>query len=189
MPPEPPDIKAIFDKPGKDWNVSEKRRVAEYLWEDPQRPFLLHIAQGILLDPALCEDAWSEFFIRRFHHLIEKYDPLERKRFFEWVAFAFRKFCFGLPKNIKKFDDVEIEEERSSRDETDPEDQMIHEEELARLWEGIQRLSPTLREVIILDLQGFTTKEIAEKLKITEENVRQRRTRALRWLREFLRDW
>ncbi|MBC7317617.1 MAG: zf-HC2 domain-containing protein, partial [Chloroflexi bacterium] len=37
-------------------------------------------------------------------------------------------------------------------------------------------------------MQGFTTKEIAEKLNITEENVRQRRTRALRRLKEFLRD-
>ena len=57
-----------------------------------------------------------------------------------------------------------------------------------RYEEGLHLLPPKCREVFILSRKGHTNKEIAQQLSISEKTVEQHITKALRVLKEYLRE-
>jgi len=67
--------------------------------------------------------------------------------------------------------------------EEDVETLTIKAEVMGALYEEVQQLPPKCRGVFELVLQGLSTHEIAEKLHITELNVRSQKKRALQLLR------
>ena len=66
--------------------------------------------------------------------------------------------------------------------------QMVEMDEAARfLWNGLNSLSPELKEALVLrDLEGLAYREIAEMLGIPEGTVKSRARRARNALREAL---
>ena len=57
-----------------------------------------------------------------------------------------------------------------------------------RYEQGLHLLPPKCREVFILSRKGHTNKEIAQELSISEKTVEQHITKALRVLKEYLRE-
>nr|WP_295921560.1 RNA polymerase sigma-70 factor [uncultured Dyadobacter sp.] len=57
-----------------------------------------------------------------------------------------------------------------------------------RYEEGLHLLSPKCQEVFVLSRQGFSNKQIGERLDISEKTVEQHITKALRILKEYLKE-
>jgi RNA polymerase sigma-70 factor (ECF subfamily) len=71
-----------------------------------------------------------------------------------------------------------------------PLDQLLNEELSGYLMEAVRKLPSRYRLVIILrDLEGFSTQETAQILKISESNVKVRLHRGRLFLREQLKDY
>jgi RNA polymerase sigma-70 factor (family 1) len=72
---------------------------------------------------------------------------------------------------------------------TDPADQPTLASDLqSRYEEGLHLLSPKCQEVFVLSRQGFSNKQIGEQLAIAEKTVEQHITKALRILKEHLKE-
>lgn len=72
---------------------------------------------------------------------------------------------------------------------TRPSEAAIREELRSRVWESLDAMSSTDREVLVLrHFEGLTGQEVAEALGISHEAVKKRHVRALRRLRETLHD-
>jgi RNA polymerase sigma-70 factor (ECF subfamily) len=72
-------------------------------------------------------------------------------------------------------------------DQTSPSGHLIRQEQLERLREALQQLSPRHREVLVMrHLEGLDLFEIANVLAISPEAVKARLLRAMRKLRETL---
>jgi RNA polymerase sigma-70 factor (ECF subfamily) len=69
-----------------------------------------------------------------------------------------------------------------------PERLTEQEQARARLFAAVRRLPPSLREPVALKLEGFSDREIAEVLGITENNAAVRLTRARAALRTLLQE-
>ena len=67
-----------------------------------------------------------------------------------------------------------------------PEAQADASQRRQRLLEGIRRLPLSARQVVTLSLEGFTHKEIADVLEISENNVAVRLSRAREKLKKIL---
>lgn len=70
--------------------------------------------------------------------------------------------------------------------DTDIETQVIEQEQLRLVLAAARRLPPKLRAVIACDLAGMTDAEIAAKLRLKENAVRQRRINAHRKIQQML---
>lgn len=108
-----------------------------------------------------------------------------------------RSYLFSSAKNLiisyyrkeftrqKHYDQWEIHR----IDATGPADQEILATDLQHQYEeGLHLLPPKCREVFILSRQGRSNKEIALELTISEKTVEQHITRALRVLKEYLKE-
>lgn len=67
-----------------------------------------------------------------------------------------------------------------------PELVIERQEQHAELWTGIERLPPSRQRVLVGYLHGESTPQIAETLGISEELVRQHKSRGLRSLRQMV---
>ena len=72
---------------------------------------------------------------------------------------------------------------------TRPSEAAIREELRSRVWESLEAMSVTDREVLVLrHFEGLTGTEVAEALGISHEAVKKRHVRALQRLRDALSD-
>ncbi|WP_420150574.1 RNA polymerase sigma-70 factor [Spirosoma sp.] len=72
---------------------------------------------------------------------------------------------------------------------TEPTDQPLLMADLQQRYEqGLQLLPPKCREVFLSSRKGQSNREIAQQLTISEKTVEQHITKALRLLREYLRE-
>ena len=67
-----------------------------------------------------------------------------------------------------------------------PQEQLIKNEEQEKLKNAVLQLSPSLRQVVLLILEGLSNKEISDVLGISENNVAVRLLRAKKILSEIL---
>jgi len=67
-----------------------------------------------------------------------------------------------------------------------PHEQLIKNEEQEKLKKAVLQLSPSLRQVVLLILEGLSNKEISDVLGISENNVAVRLLRAKKTLSEML---
>lgn len=69
------------------------------------------------------------------------------------------------------------------------EEQVLTDESRRLFWEALERLSPEQRKVILLrDIEGLSTEETAEVLKLTETNVKVRLHRARKRLKKLVQE-
>lgn len=206
---EPPDIKRIFDKPGRKWTPEERIRVKVWLHEDRQLGYLLffalrHLGHGATVEDA--EETWGEFYVKRLDASIDNYDPAKGRRFWNWLLFCFERFCHKKGKSIRKKRKREVPLETKSADEeverlrvelvdegpsVDPEEALEEQEELLAvrqaMWKCMSELKPLYHTVVVIYyFEEKSVAEIAEELGISESTVKVRLYRARHQLAECL---
>lgn len=131
--------------------------------------------------------------------MITAYTEVERGRYEPRVGIPFAAYVKGIAHNKirearrRSWRYVGLEDVSPSlaevvlRDSSDmrPERIVERREERALLHDGMSRLSPCRRQVLEGYLQGRSTTEIAEALGMTEDAVRQHKSRGLRSLKQI----
>lgn len=151
---------------------------------DEYSQLMYRIAYGILRDSSLAEDAVQESFIRilkNFDKVIKKKCPQTQKYFVNIV----RSISIDIYRKRKKQNALSFDEfEESIADDFENIDDMLDGLEIEKC---ILQLPKSY--YIILSLKyadGYTYKEIASILDISEENVKKRLLRARNRLRKIL---
>jgi RNA polymerase sigma factor (sigma-70 family) len=127
------------------------------------------------------------------------YSEVERGRYEPRVGIPFAAYVKGIAHNKirearrRSWRYVFLEDVPASlaeqflldRREARPEHVVERREERARLHDGMSRLTPCRRQVLEGYLQGRSTAEIAEALGMSQDAVRQHKSRGLRSLRQM----
>ena len=135
---------------------------------------------------AEAEDLTQDVFIRMYRSL-DSYDA-EKASFMTWVATLSRNLLvdhFRKSKYDRQTDSLESTHTGDSDElslgeqiqdlDPSPETRMRSREAQALVHDALQRLSPELREAVILrDLQDMDYREIAQALKVPEGTVKSR---------------
>ncbi|MBN1875253.1 MAG: sigma-70 family RNA polymerase sigma factor [Anaerolineae bacterium] len=126
--------------------------------------------------------------------VVTAYEEVERGRYEPRLGIPFTAYVKGIARNkirearrrTWRFTPIEetpaylLESDTSHLERT-----VERREQLARLYDGILQLPVCRRQVLQGYLTGQSTLEIAEALGMTEETVRQHKSRALRSLRKL----
>ena len=201
---EPPDIKQIFDKPGRTWTPEERTRVQKWLLESPQLKKLLVFALhylGQVATAADAEDAWYNFYSKRLNMQINLYDPARGRRFWNFLLFCFQRSCADEREKLNKWNQrtEPLEREVQTRTgETFELDWLVMEDdgpetvaEQKAMWLILHRcmddLSSSYKSAIVLHyFEEKSLTKIAVTLGLTETNVKMRLYRARQKLAECL---
>jgi RNA polymerase sigma-70 factor, ECF subfamily len=139
------------------------------------------------------EDALQDAMLRAFSHLK---DFQEKSSFSTWLTriainsalmiLRKKRGCYEIPLEgaADSGDNYERSEVKSAAE--DPESGLVRKEREELLKDAILRLPPVLREVVELRLRGYSTREIAQALRISVPAVKSRITRARLTLRTAL---
>ncbi len=140
-------------------------------------------------DRDVAEDLTQNVFIRVFESLPRfkaKYELSPAAYFFTIARNQVIDF-FRKDKHKLAHDDVADHENYIASPERPVTEKIQQKQERALIEDALKKLKPDHADVIRLKfLDGFSTKEIADKLNLTEANVRQMQVRALRKLRATL---
>jgi RNA polymerase sigma-70 factor (ECF subfamily) len=176
-PPEPDPLlqtiraaRAGDDTAFEELMVLTERRVAQISW-------------AILGDAEDVKDAVQETFLRLFRFL-GRYD--ESKDFHGWLARITVNVCRdALRRRKHRCDPLESAPEPASS-EARADDELIHRADLAMLRRAVDTLPPKERLAVILrDVEGMRTEDVANALGSTVTTVRVQISRA----RAKLRSW
>jgi RNA polymerase sigma-70 factor (ECF subfamily) len=139
------------------------------------------------------EDALQDAMLRAFSHLK---DFQEKSSFSTWLTriainsalmtLRRKRGCYEIPLDgtDDSGDNYERSEVKSAAE--DPESGLVRKEREKLLKDAILRLPQVLREVVELRLRGYSTREIAQALRISVPAVKSRITRARLTLRTAL---
>ena len=145
-----------------------------------------NLCYRMLGEAELAEDAAQETFLRAFQHL-HRYD---RKRpFATWLLSIAAHYCIDRLRR-RKFSMISIDEDEEDggfelpdADAPNPESEMIHGEQRARMQGLLKRLDSVDRAAIVLRYWNDCSEaEIAEALHLTVSAVKSRLHRARREL-------
>jgi RNA polymerase sigma-70 factor (ECF subfamily) len=127
-----------------------------------------YVALGFVGSHEDALDLSQEAFVRSYR-AIRRFE-LGRK-FFTWYYQILRNLCFNFLRGRRKaaysFSELPEHEVLQFRDErSEAPDQMVEKKELLRLlWQAIQALSESDREIVLLrDIQGLSYQEISDTL-------------------------
>jgi RNA polymerase sigma-70 factor (ECF subfamily) len=153
---------------------------------DEYKVLMYYKAYGILKDCKLAEDAVQESFIRiikNFDKFSKEKCPQNRNKIVNIV----RMVSIDIYRKRKKCKTVSFDEiERTIIDELAVTDDILESMEFERYLFKLPK-----SYYVILSLKyndGYSYKEMAEILDITEENVKKRLTRARNKLREIIKE-
>lgn len=151
------------------------------------------IAYHYLRDPGETEDAVQDAFLKAFVHL----PSFREELFFElWFTRIVVNCCLDRLKVrnrrrrwlVPASDEDRARAERQPAAEPSPETALLRRERRARLEAAIDRLPARQRSVVILSqLEGHSTREVAGMLDLNEATVRVHLFRGVRSLRRLLR--
>lgn len=136
---------------------------------------LYHVAKTLLKQDADCADAISETIVKAFSNI----HTLREDRYGKtWLIRILINECYGILRKKKVI--VSIEDYQQ-------EQQYGEQEDYSELYQAISRLHEDMRLCIVLYyLEGYSVKEIASLLKVTESTVKNRLMRARRILKSDL---
>lgn len=163
-----------------------RNELAEFYKKNKNR--LYRIVYSKLHNRESSEDAVQETFLRLATNQ-EKFFRLndnERVTFANVVA---RNVAVDMYKKANEIDTVELSENISDDDsENPPEDELLYWFTKEKLIEFVRGLPPLQRDVLYLKaVHGLTIQEIAAKLSVSENVVRQRLFCARKAIKEALR--
>jgi RNA polymerase sigma-70 factor, ECF subfamily len=141
------------------------------------------------------EDVMQDALLSTYRHASRIREP---DAFRTWLFRTVRNACLisrrrkaGEPARVVSLDDQEGQahserEGLASRGES-PEQAVHTQRERERVRRAIAQLPPSQREVVVLrDLEGLSTREVAKVVRISEDNVKTRLHRARVALRDIL---
>jgi DNA-directed RNA polymerase specialized sigma24 family protein len=195
-----PTIEALFRRPGRTWTTGERASVIEWLSESPQlRLILASIGRRMLhAGAAEAEDVWQKYFAKgRVDYVIGMYDPARGCLFMPFLLSCLDHFAAAEGKAIERHREVPFPTVTREDGQTveidlpahamDAEHRHIQDEEIAALYRCIGLLDRKYRQVVQLSLDPASSDAtVAAAMEITEQNVRVRRFRALRKLKDCL---
>jgi RNA polymerase sigma-70 factor (ECF subfamily) len=176
----------------KSGDRAEFARLVETYYE-----LIYRLANKMLNDPQEAEDILQETFLKAYRY-IDGFDG--RSSLSTWLyRIATNEALMSLRR--KKLDTVSMDETLDTMEgEVEPiqivdwcclpEAELMSAEAQARLNQATEKLPATLRVVFVLrDIQGLSTREVAEVLSLSETAVKTRLSRARLRLREDLSDY
>ena len=133
---------------------------------------LYHVAKTLLRSDADCEDAISETIVKAFSNV----HTLREDRYAKtWLIRILMNECYALMRRDRRIVSMETyqrEEETGQR------------KDYSELYEAISRLPYEIRLCVILYyLEGYSVKEVAELMEVTESTVKNRLMRARKRLK------
>jgi len=155
---------------------------------------VFRLALNMLGDVQDAEDVLQETFIKAYRNL-SKFDG--RSNLATWLyRIATNEALMIIRRRKKKFVSIDAplqlqDQELDAINIVDwcclPEDELMSSEGISYLNQAIEQLAPNLRIVFVLrDIEGLSTRETAEVLKLSETAVKTRLSRARFRLRELL---
>ena len=138
-------------------------------------PVMYRVAKSILKKDEDCEDAAQEAIATAFNKL----NTLKKDEFAKtWLIRILINECYGILRKKKRELFIEEVTEADSKD-TD----------YSELYRALNELSADYRVTIVLYyIEGYSVKEIAQILKVTEGTVKSRLSRGRSKLRIFLEE-
>ena len=169
----------------------EERALFTVLYEK-YRHFLWYIANGILHDESLAEDAVQEAFLTLARHM-DQVDGAESTRTRNFCAAIVRTRALDIVRSRNRRHEVSMDDNPEVYEEAaeapDVLDEVLERLDGKRIADALAQLPEHYREVFTYRyLMEMNEKETAEVLGITEKNVNARLFRARRKLQEILRD-
>lgn len=154
----------------------------EYLFKALYAPVCLY-GQSIVSDSDAVEDIVADVF----HKVWEKRESMnEQDSIKSYIYRAVHNSCLNFIRDTKKFSKEEFKDELSSND---IEKKIEQSETEMRIMHVIKNLPDKCREVFELSrFEELSHKEISEKLEISTKTIENHITKALKILREQLRD-
>ncbi len=145
-----------------------------------------NLCYRMLGEPEFAEDAAQETFLRAFQHL-HRYDS--KRPFATWLLSIAAHYCIDRLRR-RKFSMISIDEDEDEggfelpdADAANPESEMVHGEQRARMQGLLKRLDSVDRAAIVLRYWNDCSEaEIAETLHLTVSAVKSRLHRARREL-------
>jgi len=137
---------------------------------------MLYIADNILHDRALAEDAVSESFIKLTPHL-EKFQDISGHQTRGYIVKVVKTVSYDIYNKRVRRD--EIEEDFSAADKNvDILTDLVSQENYDSIKKIIHSLPDRLKDVLLLCASGYSHDEIAKALNITVSNSKKRLSRA-----------
>lgn len=168
-------------------DTQEERDRFEYLYEN-YRYGMFYVARSILHNNAMAEDAVHDSFVRIMHHMKKiPQNPAEARGFLTVVV---RNISCSMLRTASNIHEVQTESMETCTPDSrfDAEEIFLEKESIEHLSELISQLPESYSSVFSLKVGlGFSDKEIAELLNITENNVRIRFHRGRQQLMNRLR--
>ena len=152
------------------------------------RQVMFYVANGILKDTQLAEDAVHQAFIRVMNHLDHIFD-IECPQTKSFMVIIVRNISINLYNSRKRKAVLSFDELANwTGDETEaPLNAVESREGYLHLVDLLGRLPDHYRDVLLLKYDnGYSTAEIAALLELSEENVKKRLQRAKKKLEEIL---
>lgn len=136
---------------------------------------LYHIAKTLLYNDADCSDAIQEAIVKAFANLHTLRQDSYAKT---WLVRILMNECYAIMRREKRI--VSLEEYQC-------EETASGQEDYSDLYEAVSRLKPEIRICVTLYyLEGYSVRETAKLLDITESAVKKRLARARETLRSEL---
>ena len=190
---------SIVKKQQEQSNKSSQKIIDSTLSEDMVRNnigWMIAVAQRLLTDRALAEDAVQEAFVAAFrsYHKFENRSSLKT-----WLHRITVNAALMKLRKIKRLSEQAIDEFLPEFDQYDCrieapwsnivsiEDIIENEQTQAQVHTAIDKLPDAYRNVLLLrDIEGYDTGEVAELLALSESNVKVRLHRARTALKKLI---
>lgn len=160
--------------------MEQQQFAAEVLAAEKQ---LYGVAKSILTSDADCEDAVQSAILNAYANL----SALKDEKFFRtWLTRILINECFGIIRKSKRVIPIEKLPENEAADNRNV--RSGAESTNSDVYEALMELKENYRIPFVLHyVQGYSVKETAVILKLTENGVKQRLFRARRQMRESLK--
>ena len=140
--------------------------------------------RNVIMNDAIAEDLWQDTYIKAWRHIRDLREP---SRFKAWVLTIARRLAFDRRKKDDRERCSPLGESGSTSDpidyEADP--QVMVELDMERFVAALAQMDPVHREMLLLDVRGFSRAEIAQMLGYKEGTVVTYLSHARRQFRVF----
>lgn len=138
----------------------------------------------LVKDRHLAEELTQETFYKAFLHEAQFNGRSSVKTWLFRIAYTTTMSYFRKKHPITMFFDMQ-----ATTDKPLPEDIVIQNEQVKRLYEALYRIKPSYQQVIVLrSIKGFSTKETAHILQWSESKVKMQLSRGLSSMKAILEE-
>ena len=161
-----------------------KTKEQEFLARIEQHKGILYKVSKMYMDTT---DDQQDLFQEIVCQLWKAYDSFKgESQFSTWMyRVAINTSIVFLKKEKRKVDKYDLSTDNIREEESDSE---IKENQLNHFYKAVQKLEKIDKAIIFYQLEGFSHKEIAENLGISEGNARVKLNRAKEKLKEIIKN-